>query len=611
MNKQEITTKIIKNTDIYALISQDINLKKKGANFVGLCPFHDDTSPSLSVSVSKQIFKCFACGESGNIISYLMKARNFSFQHAIEFLNQEFNLGLDLSKLTKKQVRVYTEVELQALRALENSAKIFTTALFIEIYGVGKNTNKLKENSQIQYFLKQRGINRSIIEKFKIGWDSGLLLKSQLVDSDLKFDQLVLENYSLLSSYGHDFFKNRIVFPIENEEGKIVGFSGRCLNDQKCEPKYLNSLTNSLFSKSEILYNFANAILDSGTQEIILTEGFFDVIAFYKAGIKNVVGLMGTSLSKKHCQMLSNYTIIIALDDDKAGKLASLKIAQALAEYNIKSYILTDLKGCDPDEFYNKFGAFALVDLLKKRQSSLDFAYEFYKSEIINNSSEEIKKFIKNFQPFLDFLGMQNDKTTLGFFLEKIEKEIGVPKNSINFRIQNYFQPDYELEINAEFLENTHNKPKFVSNLPKITPIHCELKTIALVLADFIWGKKRLFNLLQNVNYKFIDIKNANIIHKLAIKDDDIDPIKNAEKIFLEIEEKIKKNIINIIYENIEDAEIIPKSPISENEFLEWLMQCDSLRERFNKNNMQQKFLSDSKNESAKTAFSSIYPVNK
>ncbi|MBG0731030.1 DNA primase [Mycoplasma sp. 'Moose RK'] len=607
MNKQEIAAQIIKNADIYMLISQDVALKKKGTNYFGLCPFHEDTNPSFSVSVSKQIFKCFSCGEAGNIIKYVMKSRNFSFQNTVEFLNQEFNLQLNLESLDSKPARNYTEIELQALRAHENSAKIFVTELFGKIFDaklIGPNSEK---SLKIQSFLKKRNLNRQIIEKFKIGWDPGNILKDRLVNSNLKFDELVLQNYSLLNNFGGDFFQNRLVFPIENDEGKIVGFSGRCLENEKCEPKYLNSVGNSLFSKSEILYNFATVIKETASKELILTEGFFDVIAFYKAGIKNAIGLMGTSLSKKHCQILAGHDIIIALDDDNAGKIASIKTARMLAENNINSYVLTNLEGLDPDDFFNKFGAQGLIKLLKNRQNSIDFAYEFYKNEIVKKTSEEIKTFIKQFKPFLEFLGRKNDKTTLGFFLKKMENELGIPEKSVDIQLKNYYKNDYELEFDGHFLENTHKKPPNLPIFPKITPTHCELKTVALILKDFIWGQRKLFKIFQKINYKFLDPKNANIIKNLNTENSS----ENVKNILILVENEIKQNLINAIYQVVESIDVIPNNPINEKEFLEWISHCESLRERFNKNNMQQRFLNDSENETTNAAFESIYPTNK
>ncbi|MDW2891549.1 DNA primase, partial [Mesomycoplasma ovipneumoniae] len=353
MNKQQILAHILKNTDIYALISQAIQLSPNGRNtFVGLCPFHEDTNPSLSVSISKQIFKCFSCQKGGNIVSFVMLWKNLNFFQAIEYLNKEYNLNLKLANNLAPE-KVYSQIELQALRAFENSVSLYLLEL-LTIISKAKKSPKNRLELEIYNFINSRGLSREIIEKFKIGFAPSSFLKPRLVDSKL-FDEETLKDYSLLNQQGFDFFQNRIVFPIENLEGKVVGFSGRCLPETKCEPKYLNSPSSKLFSKSEIFYNYKNAIADN-RKEIFITEGFFDVIAFYKVNIKNVIALMGTSLTKKHCELLNNFTVVIALDGDRAGLEATLKSALILSQNQIKTYIISGFDGKDPDEYLNNFG---------------------------------------------------------------------------------------------------------------------------------------------------------------------------------------------------------------------------------------------------------------
>ncbi|WP_258555761.1 DNA primase [Mesomycoplasma flocculare] len=585
MTKQDITTYIMKNTDIYGLISQSIALRQKGRDsFVGLCPFHDDTNPSLSVSTTKQIFKCFSCQKSGNIITFVMLLKNLNFFQALEFLNNEYNLKLNINSITKPE-KNYSKSELQAFRAFENAVSIYLIEL-IKIFSTSSQTF-IGENhifSQLINFLKTRGITRQIIEKFKIGFVPTSLLKKLLINSKL-FDEEVLKDYSLLNANGQDFFQKRIVFPIENFEGKVVGFSGRCVNTEKCEPKYLNSPSNSLFLKSEILYNYANAIQDN-PKEIVITEGFFDVIAFYKAGIKNTVALMGTTLSKKHCELLNNFTVLLALDSDPAGVKASLKSALSLVQNQIKTYILTGFVTKDPDEFLNTFGSEALAGKIKERKSSFDFAYDFYKNEMKDNSSEEIKMFLEKFSPFLEALYYQDIQLSETFF-KKIKDDFGISQNSFKFtrqKPQYYQQQDFELEENADYLDNTHRKISANSKLERFRLEHYDLKILEIILYDFLHGDRKKFNYFKSINFKFLDPLNNKFIEKIyAFNGQDPNVYQEISNKFNETVEKIVSQVAKEIATVIFDKNL--KNSITIDEFEGFIEQVKKNRERKNKAN--------------------------
>ncbi|MHA0311954.1 DNA primase [Mesomycoplasma ovipneumoniae] len=517
MNKQQILAHILKNTDIYALISQAIQLSPNGRNtFVGLCPFHEDTNPSLSVSISKQIFKCFSCQKGGNIVSFVMLWKNLNFFQAVEYLNKEYNLKLELANNLAPE-KVYSEIELQALRAFENSVSLYLLEL-LTITSRAKKSPKNRQELEIYNFINSRGLSREIIEKFKIGFAPSSFLKPRLVDSKL-FDEETLKDYSLLNQQGFDFFQNRIVFPIENLEGKVVGFSGRCLPNTKCEPKYLNSPSSKLFSKSEIFYNYKNAIADN-PKEIFITEGFFDVIAFYKVNIKNVIALMGTSLTKKHCELLNNFTVVIALDGDRAGLEATLKSALILSQNKIKTYIISGFDGKDPDEYLNNFGADSFLEKLSDRENCFDFAYSFYKNQIKENSSDEITEFVNKFTPFLQSLHAQNSPL-LGVFLKKIYEDLGIEKSVFRWKKQIQFpsKSGPELEEDWDLYENKQlNKRNSYKNRPYQFE-YIELKLFLIVLKDFLEGDLEKFSHFKRLNFKFLNPLNNKFVEKLYSSD--------------------------------------------------------------------------------------------
>ncbi|MDW2829488.1 DNA primase [Mesomycoplasma ovipneumoniae] len=565
MNKQQILAHILKNTDIYALISQAIQLSPKGRNtFVGLCPFHEDTNPSLSVSISKQIFKCFSCQKGGNIVSFVMLWKNLNFFQAIEYLNKEYNLNLKLANNLAPE-KVYSQIELQALRAFENSVSLYLLEL-LTIISKAKKSPKNRLELEIYNFINSRGLSREIIEKFKIGFAPSSFLKPRLVDSKL-FDEETLKDYSLLNQQGFDFFQNRIVFPIENLEGKVVGFSGRCLPETKCEPKYLNSPSSKLFSKSEIFYNYKNAIADN-RKEIFITEGFFDVIAFYKVNIKNVIALMGTSLTKKHCELLNNFTVVIALDGDRAGLEATLKSALILSQNQIKTYIISGFDGKDPDEYLNNFGAESFLEKLSDRKNCFDFAYSFYKNQIKKNSSDEITEFVNKFTPFLQSLHAQNSPL-LGVFLKKIKEDLGIEKSAFRWikPIQYPSKSDHELEKYGDFFENKQqqlNKRNNYENRPYPFE-YIELKLFLIVLKDFLEGDQQKFSYFKSLNFKFLNPLNNKFVEKLYSSDrknpeickqtlQEIDKVSDSLNEYLKIPEYDFKNF-NVHEKTLDDVD--------------------------------------------------------
>ncbi len=555
MNKQQMLAHILKNTDIYGLISQAIQLSPNGRNtFVGLCPFHEDTNPSLSVSISKQIFKCFSCQKGGNIVSFVMLWKNLNFFQAVEYLNKEYNLNLELANNLTPE-KVYSEIELQALRAFENSVSLYLLEL-LTITSRAKKSPKNRQELEIYNFINSRGLTREIIEKFKIGFAPSSFLKPRLVDSKL-FDEETLKDYSLLNQQGFDFFQNRIVFPIENLEGKVVGFSGRCLPNTKCEPKYLNSPSSKLFSKSEIFYNYKNAIADN-PKEIFITEGFFDVIAFYKANIKNAIALMGTSLTKKHCELLNNFTVVIALDGDRAGLEATLKSALILSQNKIKTYIISGFDGKDPDEYLNNFGADSFLEKLSDRKNCFDFAYSFYKNQIKENSSDEITEFVNKFTPFLQSLHSQNSPL-LGVFLKKIYEDLGIEKSAFRWikQIQYPSKPGRELEENEDLFENRQqNKRNSYENRPYQLESN-ELRLFLIILKDFLEGDRGKFKRFKELNFKFSDPLNNRFVDKLYSSDSKNPEIyKQTIQIIDKVGELLKKKLLDE-YSQISDHEFI------------------------------------------------------
>ncbi|MGL5352987.1 MAG: DNA primase, partial [Clostridium sp.] len=318
---EEILEKIKEQSDIVDVISETVKLKRSGRNFSGLCPFHNEKSPSFSVSQDKQIYKCFGCGEAGNVITFVMKNKNLPFIDAVKYLGEKANIVIQdesgkRNKTTEKKELMY-KVNVEA-------ARFYFANLM--------NTKGSKE-----YFLN-RGIKEETIKKFGLGFakDSWNNLIFHLRKKGFN-DELLLEaglvSTSEKTGNKYDRFRNRVMFPVFDYSGKVIGFGGRVLDDSK--PKYLNSPETLVFQKGTNLYglNFAikNKIPD---RYFIIVEGYMDLITLHQYGITNVVASLGTALTTNQARLLKRYAdkVIISYDADVAGQTATLRGLEILRE---------------------------------------------------------------------------------------------------------------------------------------------------------------------------------------------------------------------------------------------------------------------------------------
>ncbi|AEC46313.1 DNA primase [Mesomycoplasma hyorhinis] len=412
MLNKEIET-IINQVNIFEVISNFINLSKKGNDFLGLCPFHEDSSPSLSVSVSKKIFKCFSCNVGGNVYYFVKRLNNWNDLKTLEYFEKTFNLNLN-SSLIAKNVKEFTPNEEKALKALEDAFLFFSL--------------ELKQNSPdyLKKYLLQRNLTKEIIDYFSLGYCPKSGIKEKLLKKG--HDEAILLNYSLLSFENKtDIFQDRIIFTIKNSEGQIVGFSARKILDSTLGPKYINSSANSLFVKSQILYNYSNAIqYANASKTLIICEGFMDVIAFFRDEVKNVVALMGTALTKDHISYLKPFEIILILDSDQAGIDASLKSISLLLENKISIKVLKRKLEKDPDQYFVTNGKGSLKLELDNTQDAIHWVYKKLSEKIVKNDLKTLDTFIYDFSKYLQHysINFQNN------FIEQAEKDFSIPKAS-------------------------------------------------------------------------------------------------------------------------------------------------------------------------------------
>lgn len=394
--------------DIVEVISEYISLNKKGRNFWGICPFHEDTSPSMSVSPEKQFFKCFACNASGDVISFVTDYEKISRHKAIEKLAKR--VGVEYK--SDIQSEAYTQQQQKQLAVIADAMTFYQYQLDV-----------LEE---VKPYLEKRLLTKADCEKFVIGYASKNRddLKKYLLQKG--HDEAALINASLLNSKGFDFFTNRLIFGITNKNGDVIAMSGRALDDN--DVKYLNSAESLVFKKSATLYNFFNAFdLAERERKIFICEGQMDAIALAKANISNSVAILGTALTPEHMPLLKNYQVVLCFDADEAGQNATFKSLLLLFQNNIDAHVLQNDKGKDVDEVLKKEGVESLRKLVSTTISGIEFIYKKTFSDCDKNSPSDIEKAIKNFDQFL----RHTKDIVHSFYVTKISDEFKIEKDAV------------------------------------------------------------------------------------------------------------------------------------------------------------------------------------
>lgn len=400
----------MERVNIVDVINSYVQLKQTGRNHKGLCPFHSEKTPSFVVSDEKQVYHCFGCGAAGNVIGFIMNIENLDFLDAIEFISEKY--GLDLSQYRVENSGPKSD-DLNTLKGIVRETGIY----FIRNLRSGSNPGN-------EYLLK-RGLKSDIIKKFGLGyvpdeWE-GLLkyLKSRgYKEVDIEKTGLIVKRQNSKGYY--DRFRNRVIFPIIDVRGKVVGFGGRVLDDSV--PKYLNSVDSPVFNKSRILYNLNNAkdvLKKEG--KIILVEGYMDVISLYQAGIMNAVASLGTALTEEHGKILRRYTdeVIFAYDSDEAGVKATIRGIEILSKVDMKIKII-DLEGFkDPDEMVKSKGREYFEQKVKDAVSHTEFKLNLLKKEHNLESSDGVIDFIKESMSIVKPIKSPTEKD---YFIKLISK---------------------------------------------------------------------------------------------------------------------------------------------------------------------------------------------
>ena len=409
---EEILEKIKSQNDIVDVISERVRLKKAGRNFTGLCPFHNEKTPSFSVSQEKQIYKCFGCGEAGNVISFVMKDKNLPFIEAVKYLANRANIPLKLGNGEQSQSNRKKEL---LYKVNVEAAKFFFSNLM--------NNQNAKE-----YFLN-RGIKEETIKKFGLGyandsWNSLMfyLRKKGINDGLLEEAGLISVNKEKGRKY--DRFRNRVMFPVFDYQGKVSGFGGRVLDDSK--PKYLNSPETLVFQKGTNLYGLNFALKHNMSERyFVIVEGYMDLISLHQYGITNVVASLGTALTINQARLLKRYAdkVVISYDADLAGQMATLRGLEILRTAGFDVRVLSIPQGKDPDEYVRSNGREAFLKLINNAEPLIDYRIKKAEEGIDFKNSQSVILYSKRIMDIISDL-------------DPIEKDVYIKKASENTGIK-------------------------------------------------------------------------------------------------------------------------------------------------------------------------------
>ena len=428
---EEILEKIKSQNDIVDVISERVRLKKAGRNFTGLCPFHNEKTPSFSVSQEKQIYKCFGCGEAGNVISFVMKDKNLPFIEAVKYLAGRANIPLEFGKSEKNPVSRKKEL---LYKVNVEAAKFFFSNLM--------NNKDAKE-----YFLN-RGIKEETIKRFGLGfandsWNNLMyyLRRKGINDNILEEAGLISVNKEKGTKY--DRFRNRVMFPVFDYQGRVIGFGGRVLDDSK--PKYLNSPETLVFQKGTNLYGLNFALKHNMKERyFIIVEGYMDLISLHQYGITNVVASLGTALTINQARLLKRYAdkVVISYDADMAGQMATMRGLEILRTAGFDVRVLSIPQGKDPDEFVRSNGKEAFLKLINSAEPLIDYRIKKAEEGINFKSSESIILYSKRIMEIIADLN-------------PVEKDVYIKKASENTGIKE--QALYDI-LRSKISDNSTNE---------------------------------------------------------------------------------------------------------------------------------------------------------
>ena len=544
----DLIEEVISQNDIVEVVSEYVTLKKSGRNYMGLCPFHREKSPSFCVSMDKQIFKCFGCSEGGNVITFIMKIENIDFWEAVEMLAERANIDTARYEVNN----YYNKIESakkdlkDTMYRLNRDVGLFYHNNLIELLKEDKN--------DVKDYIISRKLDIKTINKFGIGYSTGkeplydYLIKQGYSDEEIMASDIILNSKN---GRKYDRFFDRIMFPIFDIRDRIIAFGGRAFGEKvnnKTVPKYYNSQENDIYHKGKTLYlmNFAKR---NKLENIIIVEGYMDAIALQKFGFNNAVASLGTALTENQARLIKKYTdnVIIGYDQDGAGQAATLRGLDILASHGLNVKVLKldrdDVK--DPDEYLNKYGPERLKNCINNAIALVEFKISILEKDLNLDNFDSKVRFLTGVS---NILAKIENNIERDLYIDKISKKYGMSPGPILKEVEKGLKSKKQNDDIQIDMNSLNKKIQLVTSVRK----RQEQYIVALVLSK---NKKVQEAILSNISSYDIDDENVRKIYDfiLSLKDKyDINKIDILSKIQ---DEDMIKEITDIMYIDISGYE--------------------------------------------------------
>jgi len=442
MNNQGIFNEIREKIDIVDLIGEYVPLVQKGRNFFGVCPFHNDTNPSMSVSRDKQIYKCFSCGASGNIFTFVRDYEHIDMKDVLEILAPRAGVLLNTTNIQRK-VTKYDK--------------------FYEIYDLTnkfyQNNINTKDGAKAKEYLKNRQISDEVIKEFEIGLSLDSMDSLTKILTKKNYDMLTLDRIGL-SSNNHDLFINRIMVPIHDMNGRVVAFSGRVYN-KKSDHKYVNTKETEIFKKGTILYNYHRCKeIARRSKYVIVMEGYMDVFRAASVDIKNVVAIMGTALTPEQTSLIKKLSnnVYLCLDGDSPGQKAMLSIGEQLENQGLKVKIVGLTNDEDPDTYILKYGKEKFEELIENAISFSDFKIQSLKKGVNFASDLELSRYVDS---VIREASNIEDDIRREIILKKLALETNLSYNTLEKRLNEYLEKKKPKDVIIQEIKPNNKLSKY------------------------------------------------------------------------------------------------------------------------------------------------------
>ena len=495
----ELIDEIRNKNDIVDVISQYVNLKRSGRNFFGLCPFHNEKSPSFSVSPDKQIFHCFGCGVGGNVFHFIQKIENISFLEALESLAN--NAGINLPSLDSQADNKLLELKAKIYKINEIAAKFYHERLY------------KPEAKEAQEYIKKRKLDNKTLKKFFIGYAGNFnelyleLKKYGFSEEEILASSLVNKNEN--GKY-IDRFRKRLMFPIQDTKNRFIAFGGRVLDDSK--PKYINSPENIVYHKGRHLFGL-NVAKQYPIKKIIIVEGYMDAISLQQRGITNVVASLGTAMTEQQGRLLrkSSEQVIIGYDADGAGQAATLRGLEILQNLGCDIRILQIYGAKDPDEFVTKYGPERFEKCVENAISLVEYKIKILKQ---NLNLEIVNDKIKFLNEISKILAKVTNNMEREVYVEKISEDYHISKEAIYSEINKLLYKNKSSENENQTLNTT--KAIVINNQEKRIDDAIKRRESLLIYLLIQYSNESFQKIKQEISIDMIKIeRNKNILSKL------------------------------------------------------------------------------------------------